>query len=363
MDASAPRCPACSQPAHPLLPVDVRPGAAGTPLADACREGHQGLAKLLISYRAELLFDPSYASSTLCEFAKKGDVERIKLLLAAGCDATAADYDLRTGLHLACSEGNALIAEALVHSGAQLNAIDRWGSTPLADAVREGHHKVAQTMYSKGGRLMLDESMTARNLLEYTRNGDAERVSSLLNSSANPNARDYDGRTALHLACSEGNALVVNELISHKCTPNLADRWGNTPLYDAVRGGHEVISRQGSHSAPHAALTPPHPCAPFSRWHVHWACAWVCVLQVIAKALLQNGSFLQLEESVVSGELCERARNGDVERIKLLIKSKCDANAADYDARTCLHLAASEGNLQVIRELITRGVNINATDR
>ena len=48
------------------------------------------------------------------EFAKKGDVERIKLLLAAGCPPSFADYDSRTGLHLACSEGNLQVVKLLV---------------------------------------------------------------------------------------------------------------------------------------------------------------------------------------------------------------------------------------------------------
>ena len=65
-----------------------------------CRGGHQGLAKLLISSRAELLLDTVSASGMMCEFAKKGDVESVKLLLLAGCDANAADYDKRTAIHL-----------------------------------------------------------------------------------------------------------------------------------------------------------------------------------------------------------------------------------------------------------------------
>ena len=38
-------------------------------------------------------------------------------------------------------------------------------------------------------------------------------------------------------------------------------------------------------------------------------------------------------------------------------------NAADYDARTCLHLAASVGQLKIVEYLIQAGANINAADR
>ena len=43
---------------------------------------------------------------------------------------------------------------------------------------------------------------------------------------------------------------------------------------------------------------------------------------------------------------CELARQGDVDRIKLLLLAGCNVNAADYDKRTCLHLAASEGKVR-----------------
>ena len=60
---------------------------------------------------------------------------RLKLLLLAGCDLNAADYDARTALHLSAFEGNLHIVNELVKSDANLNVKDRWDGTPLADAV------------------------------------------------------------------------------------------------------------------------------------------------------------------------------------------------------------------------------------
>ena len=64
-----------------------------------------------------------------------------------------------------------------------------------------------------------------------------------------------------------------------------------------------------------------------------------------------------------SNELCELAKHGDSERIKLLLLAGCQVNARDYDARTCLHLAASEGRTHVIEELIQNGATIDCHDR
>ena len=67
------------------------------------------------------------SASTLCEYAKIGDLESIRLLTACGCSVNADDYDGRTSLHLATSVGNAPIAQHLIECGANLNQKDRWG--------------------------------------------------------------------------------------------------------------------------------------------------------------------------------------------------------------------------------------------
>ena len=46
------------------------------------------------------------------------------------------------------------------------------------------------------------------------------------------NLTDYDGRTALHLACDECQYDTVKYLLENKCNKNPKDRWGNTPLHD-----------------------------------------------------------------------------------------------------------------------------------
>ena len=66
----------------------------------------------------------------LCDFTQKGDIDKTMQLLDAGCPVNAADYDGRTALHLACSEGNLQIVAKLVERSAELNPLDRWVRTP-----------------------------------------------------------------------------------------------------------------------------------------------------------------------------------------------------------------------------------------
>jgi glutaminase len=56
------------------------------------------------------------------------------------------------------------------------------------------------------------------------------------------NLADYDGRTALHLACNEGQLEVVRYLIEGvKCNVSPKDRWGNTPLHDTNKRISELV--------------------------------------------------------------------------------------------------------------------------
>ena len=53
-------------------------------------------------------------------------------------------------------------------------------------------------------------------------------------------------------------------------------------------------------------------------------------------------------ESYGVRRLCAAAANGDTETIRELVNEGTDVNSGDYDHRTPLHLAASEGLLPVV---------------
>ena len=138
----------------------------------------------------------------LCDFAKKGDVESVKSLLLAGCDPDAADYDARTAMHLACSEGNILIAEALLAHNAGLNKVDRWGGTPLADAVREGHLEMAQLLIDHGAVLgFVELDAAGHGCLELKQYGAAPPTEGRL--------RDARQRAASLAPAQAGGGLTV----------------------------------------------------------------------------------------------------------------------------------------------------------
>lgn len=87
------------------------------------------------------------------------------------------------------------------------------------------------------------QNKTVVNLLFAAYSGDVSALRRFALSAMNMEQKDYDSRTALHVAAAEGHVEVVKFLIEAcKVNPFVKDRWGNIPLDDAVQFNHlEVV--------------------------------------------------------------------------------------------------------------------------
>uniref|UniRef100_A0AAY4E7V7 glutaminase n=1 Tax=Denticeps clupeoides TaxID=299321 RepID=A0AAY4E7V7_9TELE len=80
------------------------------------------------------------------------------------------------------------------------------------------------------------------NLLFAAYSGDVSALRRLALSSMDMEQRDYDSRTALHVAAAEGHTEVIRFLLEAcKVNPVPRDRWGNTPLDEAMHFGHHDV--------------------------------------------------------------------------------------------------------------------------
>ena len=199
-----------------------------TPLGDAMREGHTAVALFLVGRGGQLGWDEPKTAGEMCELSRKGDMTGLDLLLkSGGVSVNSADYDLRTALHVASSEGNQPAVRALMkRHDVETDPRDRWGNTPLHDAVKGGHKVVASELRAGGATLGMNESDTSALLCELAKAGSVDRLSLFIEMGADVNARDYDARTALHLAASVGNASIVDTLLANGAQINAKDRWG-----------------------------------------------------------------------------------------------------------------------------------------
>ncbi|EME32614.1 Probable serine/threonine-protein kinase [Galdieria sulphuraria] len=185
---------------------------------------------------------------TLMNAVAKNDTSTVEQHLAMyPQDISFADYDQRTPLHIAASEGHIDMVRLLLKNGANAFVSDRWQRSPLDDAVSNKHDKVVElfnNVFNLKKEIWAKQQTVATSvicleLMDAVFGGDVERVALLLEAGAPVNYSDYDRRTPLHVAASEGHVEVVRLLLKYGANTNKVDRWGSTPLDDAKRGNFE----------------------------------------------------------------------------------------------------------------------------
>ena len=167
------------------------------------------------------------------------------------------DYDRRTALHIAASEGHLHICKFLVEEkDAKINRSDRWGGSPLDDAHRHQHVEIAAYLRSKGA--VTGSSDLVTNFIRAAASGDLHEVKMItaFSNSFDVNMGDYDKRTALHLAAGEGFRDIVEFLcLQPKINVNAEDRWGYRPIDDAIQRKYKdcigILERYGGSPSNH----------------------------------------------------------------------------------------------------------------
>lgn len=78
-------------------------------------------------------------------------------------------------------------------------------------------------------------------LIFHAKNGDLRQIRRLVAKGHDVNYKDYDDRTALHLAVAEGHLKIVKYLVLHGADTNCKDLHDQTPMSIAKKKGFTDI--------------------------------------------------------------------------------------------------------------------------
>ncbi|XP_076345953.1 tankyrase isoform X1 [Tachypleus tridentatus] len=378
-------------------------------LLEASRSGNEEkLMSLLTTLNVNCHASDGRKSTPLHLASGYNRIRIVQLLLQQGADVHAKDKGGLVPLHNACSYGHFEVTEMLIKHGANVNAMDLWQFTPLHEAASKSRTEVCSLLLSHGAdptmlnchsksavdvapsrelQERLSYEFKGHNLLEATRQCDPARVKkylcsevvnfkhpftgdsplhcaasstapkrkqvteAILRKGANPNDKNKEFLTPLHISADKSHFDVMDALLKHGAKVNALDGLGQSPLHRCAREGNvqacRILLSYGVDSS-------------------------IVSLQGYTAAQVATESVQKILSDPPPGstdaeyQLLEAAKAGDIEVTKQVLQSQPHVvNCRDVDGRqsTPLHFAAGYNRVAVVEYLLLHGADVHAKDK
>lgn len=184
------------------------------------------------------------------EYAVKTVVEVIRLAGEQGCLGLLNRTDVTgqlTPLIIAMGDKDAVVANALIDGGADVNGPNASGIVPLHMAAMGGDAAMVRLLLSRGARVEATDEGRITPLMVAANGGHEEIVRMLHAAGGNINARDADGVTPLMMAYGAGHLGLGPKLVAMGANPDAVDNNGVT-VRDYIKLGREVRRQTGGQS-------------------------------------------------------------------------------------------------------------------
>ncbi|KAI9671170.1 MAG: hypothetical protein M1817_003677 [Caeruleum heppii] len=230
----------------------------------AAGQGDMAIVQLLLRHTDQSMNEAE--SGALRAAAYCGKTDMVEFLLSRGFDMEARDPWGNTPLLATCGADHpsAEVVSLLLKNGADIEAKNAEGQGPLHQAAWRSELPLIQTLLTNGADVMTrnDKGRTPlityaeniwrnTNAVGYENNLRAEGIKLLLDTDADPNAKDHKGRTALHELVSHttgrrGEPRIVEatqSLLMAGADVNVRDAEGMRALGIARREPHPDLPR------------------------------------------------------------------------------------------------------------------------
>lgn len=284
----------------------------------------------------------------------------------------------RVAMHWAASHGELEICDLLAKRRANVSAVDDKGDLPFARALTKGHLEVADfllkrhadSLHSVNGSREISQKTRQRLewLLDWVTDKaqDDERFLPFvrliaISDSENVIDRAAPGstlmqRTRLHLACAAGQRGVVRALCQGRSNPNLRDKDLCTPLHIAAlelnpQGQAEVwqdLHNEGQ-------------LLPYSGQRMVMKQAKADIMDTLIQFSADVNAPTGTGMTCLLHVTCLR---GLIKETEALLNANAEVNIHDDNGSTPMHLAAHYGWPLILRALTVLGkhVDVNAND-
>lgn len=219
-----------------------------TPLMIAAQNGWDHIAEELLQAGAKLDLVDANGDTALHYSAQFTQPRVMKLLLDAGAKTDLQDKWGQTPLIMAAGdEYDSAGFRMLMEKNADVNLATPHGGTALHYAAGHGHLARVKALLTRGANVNQTVKQSGETPLITACKDWAHSyiVAPLLAAGADVNARDKNGRTALHFAVDPLlNIPLVDLLLEKGANPALADAGGLTPISKARRLGFEELAAE-----------------------------------------------------------------------------------------------------------------------
>ncbi|KAI6170950.1 DH domain-containing protein [Aphelenchoides bicaudatus] len=187
-------------------------------------------------------------------------------------------------------------------------------------------------------------------------NNNLEIVKILLENGAKVNIADNDRGSPLHYTCYNGNVECAKLLLDNRANPNAMDKEYATPLHYACQKGNIdcikllLTTKININATDNNGTTPLH---------------IVCDAGYLdcCKTLLDAGADVNIVDECHFTPLHYTGQNGHLQCCQLLLESGARVNSIDSQRKTALHYASYNGHLGCCHLLLQKAANSNALDK